>query len=35
MLPAFLERFGTETQCEVALEQACWPNGFRCPRCGA
>jgi hypothetical protein len=33
-LPAFLEQFGTEAQCEVALEKARWPDGFRCPRCG-
>lgn len=33
-LPAFHERFGTEAQCEAALEQARWPEGFRCPRCG-
>ena len=33
-LPAFLERFGTEGQCEAALEKARWPQGFRCPRCG-
>ena len=33
-LPAFLEQFGTEAQCEAALERARWPDGFRCPRCG-
>jgi hypothetical protein len=33
-LPAFLDQFGTETQCENALEAARWPDGFRCPRCG-
>ena len=33
-LPAFLAQFGTEVQCEEALEKARWPNGFRCPRCG-
>ena len=33
-LPAFLEQFGTEAQCEVALEKARWPKGFRCPHCG-
>lgn len=33
-LPAFLEQFGTEAQCEAALEKARWPDGFRCPRCG-
>ena len=29
------ERYGTEEQCEAALEQARWPDGFRCPRCAA
>ena len=33
-LPAFLKRFGAETQCEAALERARWPEGFRCPCCG-
>jgi len=33
-LPAFLEQFGTEAQCEAALEKERWPQGFRCPRCG-
>ncbi len=33
-LPAFLKQFGTETQCETALEGARWPEGFRCPHCG-
>jgi hypothetical protein len=33
-LPAFLELFGTEAQCEAALEKERWPEGFRCPRCG-
>jgi len=33
-LPAFFERFGTEAQCEAALEQARWLNGFACPDCG-
>jgi hypothetical protein len=33
-LLAFLEQFGTETQCEAALERARWPDGFRCPHCG-
>ena len=28
------EQFGTEAQCEAALERARWPQGFRCPRCG-
>lgn len=33
-LPAFYEQFGTEVQCEAALERARWPGGFRCPQCG-
>lgn len=33
-LPEFLKQFGTEAQCEAALEQSRWPQGFRCPRCG-
>lgn len=33
-LPDFIEQFGTETQCEQALEAARWPDGFRCPGCG-
>jgi len=27
------QQFGTEAQCEAALEHARWPEGFRCPRC--
>ena len=30
----FFANFGTEAQCEAAVEQARWPAGFRCPRCG-
>jgi hypothetical protein len=33
-MPAFAQRFGTESQCAAALEAARWPNGFSCPRCG-
>lgn len=33
-LPEFCKQFGTETQCEAALERARWPDGFRCPNCG-
>ena len=29
------EQFGTEAQCQAALEQARWPQGFCCPRCGS
>jgi hypothetical protein len=32
-LRQFLELYGTEEQCEAALEQTSWPNGFRFPRC--
>lgn len=34
-LPEFLAQFGTEAQCEAALEGVRWPEGFRCPHCGA
>jgi ribosomal protein L37AE/L43A len=34
-LTQFRERYGTQRQCEAALEQARWPQGFRCPSCGA
>lgn len=30
----WFQQFGTEGQCEAALERARWPEGFRCPRCG-
>ena len=30
-LPEFYRQFGTEEQCAEALEQARWPEGFRCP----
>jgi hypothetical protein len=33
-MPALVKQFGTEAQCEAALEQAGWPQGFRCPRGG-
>lgn len=33
-LENFLEHYGTQSQCEAALELARWPEGFRCPRCG-
>ncbi|SCZ87219.1 transposase (fragment) [Nitrosomonas mobilis] len=29
----FLKGFGTEVQCELALEVARWSDGFHCPRC--
>ena len=31
----FLDRYGTEAQCEAALVAARWPDGFVCPACGA
>lgn len=33
-LPQFLAEYGTEAQCEAALERARWPKGFQCPVCG-
>lgn len=32
-MPEFLKGYGTEAQCEQALEAVRWPSGFRCPRC--
>lgn len=32
-VPEFFQQYGTELQCEAALEKARWPDGFRCPRC--
>lgn len=32
-MPAFFKDYGTEAQCEQALEAVRWPAGFRCPRC--
>lgn len=29
----FIERYGTEHQCEAALAQTRWPEGYVCPRC--
>jgi transposase-like protein len=33
-LPQFMERYGTEEQCEQAVIAARWPSGFTCPACG-
>jgi ribosomal protein L37AE/L43A len=33
-MPEFLERYGTEAQCQAALQAARWPCGFVCPSCG-
>lgn len=30
----FLSRYGSEEQCEAALLQSRWPEGFVCPGCG-
>ena len=32
--PEFMDRCGTEEQCELALSTARWPGGFVCPACG-
>ena len=32
-VPEFQALYGTEAQCEDALAQMRWPQGFRCPRC--
>ena len=32
-LPEFMNSFGTEEQCAVAVNASRWPNGFRCPCC--
>ena len=34
-LAEFERRFATEEACRAYLEQLRWPEGFRCPRCGA
>ncbi len=33
-LSEFLDRYGTEAQCEAALFAWRWPQGFVCPECG-
>ena len=30
-LPEFMDRYGTEEQCEQALVATRWPAGFVCP----
>ena len=32
-LNKFLAEYGEEHQCETVLEDARWPEGFRCPKC--
>jgi hypothetical protein len=34
-LSELFEQYGTQAQCEQALQQARWPKGFQCPHCGA
>ena len=34
-MPEFIAQYGTEARCAAALEQARWPHGFQCPRCGS
>ena len=34
-LTQFLEQYGTEERCEQALEQARWPEGYRCEHCAS
>jgi len=33
-LTEFVRTYGTEAQCEAALERTRWPDGFVCPHCG-
>ncbi len=33
-LSELFKDYGTEVQCEAALEKARWPQGFECPHCG-
>jgi len=33
-MPEFYQRYGTEAQCQAALQAARWPSGFACPKCG-
>ncbi len=33
-LHKFLEDYGSEEQCQNALYQLRWPQGFVCPECG-
>lgn len=33
-MATFQMRFGSEAQCEEAVERMRWPEGFRCPCCG-
>jgi hypothetical protein len=30
----FMQRYGSDAQCEAALVSSRWPDGFTCPKCG-
>lgn len=32
-LSQFIDRYGTEEQCQTAVERSRWPEGFSCPKC--
>ncbi len=32
-MAGFMDRYGSEHQCQEALAAARWPDGFRCPAC--
>ncbi len=32
-LDGFMQRYGTEEQCEEAVVAMRWPKGYHCPRC--
>ena len=34
-LTQLLFKYGEKSQCEAALENARWPEGFRCPKCNS
>ncbi len=33
-LDEFINQYGSESQCEAALDKARWEKGFSCPKCG-
>ena len=34
-LNQFLDQYGSQEQCESALEASRWPDGFICPKCNS
>jgi len=34
-LDNFQSKYGTESQCEAAIEKMRWPDGFQCPKCAS